>query len=264
MHLKLENFDGPLDLLLYLIKTQDINIFDIPISHITLQFLSFIKQAGKLDIHLAGDYLAMAAQLIEIKTNSLLPTLQNKDTTPNNLEEILDSDPRKPLVEQLLEFEVLRKASEALAQKSALFAEIYPTAEYKRRSEELSSFEQPIHGNPFDLAIIFEKVLLKYTHIKTLPKVVVETQKISIEQKMLEVVKKVGDNENPLNFKELILECQSRYELIVLLMSVLELCQTHQLMLQQSNEFEDIYILHGERFPHHKEETLNIKPANID
>lgn len=259
MHLKLENFDGPLDLLLYLIKTQDLNIFDIPIINITIQFMNFIREAGELDIHQAGEYLSMAAQLIEIKTNTLIPTLQNKLVSPNSLEEMADNDPRKPLVEQLLEYESIKKASEQLAQKSALFAEIYPSGEPKRREEEWNAFDRPIKGNPFDLAIVFERILLQYTHIKTLPKVVVQTQKITIEQKMEEVRAKMRGAVSPLNLKGLISDCASRYELIVLLMALLELCQMRHLLLFQNGEWEDIFLERGERFV--IEENIDLQNA---
>ncbi len=264
MHLKLENFDGPLDLLLYLIKTQDINVFDIPIVNITMQFLGFIREAGELDIQLAGDYLAMAAQLIEIKTNSLLPILQDKPLTAESLEDISDADPRKPLVEQLLEYEAYKKASETLAQKSALFADVYPSSEFKRRAEEWDAFERPIKGNQFDLAIVFEKILLQYSHIKTLPKVVVQTQKITIEQKMDDIRQTLGGTTVPIALKALILKCDSRYELIVLLMALLELCQRRQLVLMQSDQFEDIYLTAGIQFVEELIPQQSIDSVNID
>ena len=107
MHLRLENFDGPLDLLLHLIKAQELNIFNIPIAIITEQYLSFLKQVPALDFHSAGEYLAMAAQLIEIKANLLVPVLQNNLQESQTLEDIPEDDPRRVLVEQLLEEVIL-------------------------------------------------------------------------------------------------------------------------------------------------------------
>lgn len=248
MHLKLEHFDGPLDLLLYLIKAQDLNVFDIPISQITIQFLSFIRQANKLDIHQAGEYLAMAAQLIEIKTNALLPTLKNEQGGAQNFEEISDADPRKPLVEQLLEYENIKKLSEQLVLKNSVLENIFSSVEFKRREEEWNKFERPIKGSPFDLAIVFERILLQYSHIKTLPKVTVHTQKITIEQKMNQIVGKIDCISDIMHLKELIFDCESRYELIVLLMALLELSQKGRIILIQNNELEDIYISKGARF----------------
>lgn len=248
MHLKLEHFDGPLDLLLYLIKAQDLNIFDIPIAQITIQFLDFIRQASKLDIHQAGEYLAMAAQLIEIKTNALLPTLQNQQSGAQNFEEISDTDPRKPLVEQLLEYEQIKKFSEQLLVKNSSMENIFPSVEFKRREDEWNNFERPVKGNPFDLAIVFERILLQYSHVKTLPKVTVHTQKITIEQKMNQIIEKMSMISASMNLNELIFECESRYELIILLMALLELSQKSRIVLIQNNELEDIYIRKDHRF----------------
>lgn len=260
MHLKLEHFDGPLDLLLYLIKAQDLNIFDIPIASITIQFLDFIRQASKLDIHQAGEYLAMAAQLIEIKTNALLPTLQNQYEAAQAFEEISDADPRKPLVEQLLEYENIKKLSEQLLVKNSILENIFPSVEFKRREDEWNNFERPLKGNPFDLAIVFEKILLQYSQFKSLPKVVVHTQKITIEQKMNQILERIGLSADVLNLKELIFDCESRYELIVLLMALLELSQKRLVILIQNNELEDIYISRDSRFPSRNQTSAGYLP----
>lgn len=247
MHLRLENFDGPLDLLLHLIKAQELNIFNIPISTITEQFLSFLKQIPELDFHAAGEYLAMAAQLIEIKANMLVPVLQNKYDQVQSLEEISEEDPRKVLVEQLLEFEAIRKASEILGVKGSLNQEIYPTKEHRRREEEFSLFEHPIKGNAFDLVIAFERVLLEFSVQKAAPKVMVRAQKITIQQKM-DAVKQRLEITEYLTVKDLLFDCESRYELIVVLMAVLELCKANQLMIQQDQAFAEIRLTRGERF----------------
>ncbi len=247
MHLRLENFDGPLDLLLYLIKTQELNIFNIPIVLITEQFLGFLKQMPHLDFHLAGEYLAMAAQLIEIKANMLIPVLQNKPTDPNSLEQIEEQDPRKPLVEQLLEFEALRKASEFLAQAGQIQAEIIPSHEFKRREEEFSSYEHPIKGNAFDLVIAFERVLLRFSQIKSLPRVSVKAQKVTIQQKMTEVKLKLS-KVSSLFLRDLIVACPTRYELIVTIMAVLELCKANHLVVSQDDLFSPICLTAGRLF----------------
>lgn len=247
MHLRLENFDGPLDLLLHLIKAQELNIFNIPIATITEQFLSFLKQIPELDFHAAGEYLAMAAQLIEIKANMLVPVLQNKYDQVQSLEDISEEDPRKILVEQLLEFDAIRKASEILGVKSSLNQEIYPSKEHRRREEEFSLFEHPIKGNAFDLVIAFERVLLEFSVQKAAPKIMVRAQKITIQQKM-DAVKQRLEITEYLTVKDLLFDCESRYELIVVLMAVLELCKANQLMIQQDQAFAEIRLTRGERF----------------
>ncbi len=246
MHLRLENFDGPLDLLLHLIKAQELNIFNIPIAIITEQYLSFLKQVPELDFHSAGEYLAMAAQLIEIKAHLLLPVLQKSTENLESLEQISEEDPRRVLVEQLLEFEALKKASEILESMGTVAGNIYPTAEYKRREDEFSNFEHPIKGNPFDLIISLERVLLKFSNTSR-PKVIVKAQKITIQQKM-EIVKKRLEEVQIILLQDFLMECISRYELIVVIMAVLELCKANQVNIRQDNLFSPIELTKGEKF----------------
>lgn len=247
MHLRLESFDGPLDLLLHLIKAQELNIFNIPIVMITEQYLGFLKQVPELDFLTAGEYLAMAAQLIEIKANLLVPVLQNKqETEAENLAEVTEEDPRKVLVEQLLEFEAYKKASEVLQQLNSVAQDHFPSAEYKRREDEFALFEHPIKGNPFDLIIAFEKVLLKFNN-KTTPRVVVKAQKITIQHKMDYIKKKLGEMEQ-ITLQQIIVDCASRYELIVLIMALLELCKANHVSILQATTFSEIEIKKGFKF----------------
>ncbi len=247
MHLRLENFDGPLDLLLHLIKAQELNIFNIPIFIITEQYLSFLRQVPELDFLTAGEYLAMAAQLIEIKANLLVPVLQNKShLEPESLDQVSEEDPRKVLIEQLMEFEALKKASEVLQSLNATAQDIFPSGEYKRRDEEISAFEHPIKGNPFDLIISLERVLLKFSNQST-PKVIVRAQKITIQQKMELIKKKLEEFDN-VTLKTLIMDCLSRYELIVVIMAVLELCKANHVNLFQSAMFSEVELTKGIKF----------------
>jgi segregation and condensation protein A len=259
MHLRLENFDGPLDLLLHLIKAQELNIFNIPILMITEQFLSFLKQVPELDFFSAGEYLAIAAQLIEIKANMLLPVLQKTiNIEAESLDDIAEEDPRKLLVEQLLEFEALKKASEFLQNLNATVQDVFPSAEYKRREEEFAEFEHPIKGNPFDLIISLEKILLKFSG-HTTPKVVVKAQKITIQQKMTIVKKQLESNEL-ITLKSLIYECLSRYELIVMLMAVLELSKANHINIFQAAMFSEIELTKGSHF---YEDAANLQDAEV-
>lgn len=262
MHLRLENFDGPLDLLLHLIKAQELNIFNIPIAYITEQFLGFLKQVPELDFHMAGEYLATAAQLIEIKANMLIPVLQKNLHEPQNADEIQEEDPRKPLVEQLLEFEALKKASEFLAAAGRIQQEIIPSGESKRREEEIAQFEHPIKGNPFDLVIALEKVLLKFSVQKSSPKVTLKAQKITIQQKMLSIKKSLTDS-GTLTLKSLIFECQSRYELIVTIMAVLELCKANHLIVTQAIPMGEIAITRGLYFCEENSPAVDAEGAGV-
>jgi len=256
MHLRLENFDGPLDLLLHLIKVHELNIFNIPIALVTEQYLSFLKQVPELDFHVAGEYLAMAAQLVEMKANMLIPVLQNTQVEIKSLEEIPPDDPRRILVEQLLEFEALKKASEVLGVMSLAALDIYPSNEHKRREEEFSLFEFPVQGNAFDLIISLERVLLRFSN-KVTEKVVVRAQKITIQQKMA-VIKARLQGGAVVTLGDFIAECLSRYELIVIIMAMLELCKANHLVIQQNSFFTDIEMFQGPKF---FEQSLDVEPT---
>jgi segregation and condensation protein A len=248
MLLHLDNFDGPLDLLLYLIKSQEINIFNIPIFTITEQFLNFLKNTTTLDYLNAGEYLATASQLIEIKAHFLLPAIQKKyGQDYQSMEDVEETDPRKQLVEQLLEYESLQRAGMFLKTQLLAQPEIYPSQEYKRREEEFSEFEHPIYGNAFDLAIAFEKVLLRFSQQKPVPKLSVKSHKITIQQKMFFIKNKLEEVEF-LFLLELMSHFSSRYELIVSLMAILELCKSRQITLEQNTLFGDIKIQRGPYF----------------
>jgi segregation and condensation protein A len=247
MHLKLENFDGPLDVLLHLIKAQELNIFNIPIAIITEQYLSFLKQVTQLDFHTAGEYLTMAAQLIEIKANLLLPVLQQKEIqNPENIEEIKEDDPRKILVEQLIEFEALQNASSVFATLHEKAAHVFSSGECKRRQDEFLAFEHPLRGNALDLIIVLERLLLR--HNKSLAnKVIVKAQKITIQEKMEAIKKKLKDIE-VLTLTDLLENCESRYEFIVVIMAILELCKANHLNVFQPMAFAEIELSKGKFF----------------
>ena len=248
MHLRLQSFDGPLDLLLHLIKVQEMNIFNIPMALITDQFLSFLKQVPELDFHQAGEYLAMAAQLIEIKVALLIPALQNRVVDEATaLDDIPDGDPRKALVQALLEKEALMRAVNQLDSLSLLGRDVFPSGAHLRLQSEYEHLEAPIKGDPFSLVLAFEQVLLRFARSKNVQTVKVHAQKITIQKKMALIKQKFLLEEEFL-FRDVAVICESRYELIVTLMAVLELSKAGQLLLQQSEIFGPILLQKGKLF----------------
>ena len=109
--LELPNFEGPLDLLLHLIQSQEINIYDIPIAQITSQYLDYLKQMQQLNLQIAGEYFVMSSTLLRIKSKYLLP--QN-----DFVEDIVEEDPRDELVQQLVQYSVFKKISEYFKQRN--------------------------------------------------------------------------------------------------------------------------------------------------
>ena len=249
MHLQLENFDGPLDLLLHLIKVQEINIFNIPIAVVTKQFLSFIKQVPQLNFSEAGEYLAMAAQLVEIKSRMLLPNFEPDTEQASSLEDLSDDDPRKTLVAQLLEQDaaLLRRAAAELEKSAQYGDKRLASGEFKRRESEWEDLPRPIEGNALQLLLAFERVLLNFAKEKSVPTVRVRAQRISIHTRMIQL-KEMFSFKPLWLFSELLEDCESRYELIVTLMAVLELCKARQLDFRQEYTYGPIEIFHGDRF----------------
>jgi segregation and condensation protein A len=248
MRLHLANFDGPLDLLLHLIKAHEVSVFNIPIVLITEQYLSFLRNVPDLDFNEAGEYLAMAAQLIEIKAAFLVPALQNTlADNPESLEDLSADDPRRSLVEQLIAYEAIKEACIELNKLKMLGRDVFPSGEAKRREGEVDESMQPIKGDPYELVIAFERVLLRFAQKRNAPKVTVHAQKITIESRMVKL-KDFFRVVPAAQMTELFVDCESRYELIVVFMAVLELCKANQLQLEQHEHFGPITITHGPKF----------------
>lgn len=249
MHLSLSNFDGPLDLLLHLIKVQEINIFNIPIERVSAQFLAFIREVPSLNFSLAGEYLATAAQLVEIKSRMLLPNFEPDAREAESLDDMSDDDPRKTLVAQLLEQEAaqLRAAASELEQAGRFGASSFGSGEFRRREEEWDSLPRPLVGDALQLLLAFERVLLEFARERSVPTVRVRAQRISIHTRMEQLKDKFALKPDS-SFAELLEDCETRYELIVTLMAVLELCKAKQLDYRQEFTYGPIDIFQGERF----------------
>lgn len=247
MYLRLENFDGPLDLLLHLIKQQEINIFNIPISIVAEQYVAFLRNAPMLDFHSAGEFLAMAAQLLEIKANLLVPALQNRLVDAQSLEDIPEDDPRRPLVESLLEFEAIREACERLDRLSILGRDVFPSGEATRREEENEKLHTPIKGDAFSLVIAFERMLLRFAQSQSAPTVKVRAQKVTIQSRMV-VIKRRLEMTQQVTLRELFDDCETRYDLIITIMATLELAKAHHVLLRQEELFSPVIITIGEKF----------------
>src|SRR5215207_4666422 len=151
LRLKLGAFAGPLDLLLYLIKQEQANIFDIPIAKITDEYLKYIRLMKHLDISVAGDFLVMAATLIEIKSKMLLP----KELADEEAEEELE-DPREALVRQLLEHQKFKNAAQMLYERTTVEQAVFPRG--RLESDENNS---ETNASVFDLLGVFQKILAR-------------------------------------------------------------------------------------------------------
>lgn len=226
-------FSGPLDLLLYLIRKDELNIRDIPIARITRQYLTYIDLMQKLNLELAGEFVLMAATLIRIKTRMLLP----RDETQEE-----DADPREELIFALMEYKKFKEASEMLRERALLEEQfVVPPA-------PVGKIEGRVELSPattlFDLMIAWRE-LGKQQHRVIVHDVVPE--EVSIEDRMQAVLLALRHQETAL-YPELFAEMPRRVMAVVTFIALLELARTRRIALQQAFPFSDLRVNRGASF----------------
>jgi len=229
---KLEVFEGPLDLLLYLIKKDELNIYDIPIAKITDQYLEYLELLKLLDLNIAGEFIVMAATLMHIKSRMLLPP------DPNQEDEKLEEDPRAELVRRLLEYRKFKEAAGELAQMESSQKHLFP-----RLGEDKEKFtdgnDELFEASLFDLITAFTKVL------KDVPKDIfhqVVKDEFTVSEKMHDILHILVDKPR-IFFAELFRAARSKLEIITTFMAVLELIRLKEIVVAQVSSFGDIEIL---------------------
>lgn len=231
--LRLEMFEGPLDLLLYLIKKNDIDIYDIPISEITDQYMEYIEAMKTIDLNAVGDFLVMAATLMHIKSKMLLP--------PDPLaEEEVEEDPRDELVRRLEEYKRFKEIAEELKQKESLRQDLFPRNVDEAAMNELKqdAKEVLIEATLFDLINALSLALKKIPEKSTYQ---VTKEEFTVEQKVHELLHLLIEVDN-VNLVELFGKAQDKMEMVVLFMAVLELVRLKEIVCVQRRMFEDIVI----------------------
>src|SRR5215207_5591950 len=207
----LGEFEGPLDLLLHLIRQEQVSINDIPVARITDEYLRHLRVMQEMDIAVAGDFLVMAATLIELKTKMLLP----RDPLAAPEEE---EDPRSDLVNQLLEYQKYKAAAEMLWTRATV-----ERAVFKRAELETDKNNPEVAVGVFDLLKVFQDILTRHK-----------------EEKMLERLRNMVMSAGELNLRVFFERARSRRELVLAFLSVLELVRTTEVRLFQSETFGDI------------------------
>lgn len=232
LNLELPNFSGPLDLLLHLIKSQKIDIYDIPIAKITSQYLAYLSKWQTLDLKIAGEYFVMASSLLKIKSQYLLP----KNDFDNEI--IEDDDPREELVEQLVQYSIFNKISEFLdeRQKSAPITVAKEPSVASQKKVSLLPFGEI---SSKQLARAFFVVLQRFQHKNNVGEV--NIKEVSIEDMVLWLSSKLH-SAHKLSFFELSAELTTVDELISLFLAILELCRNQKIKVYQESDFEDLVI----------------------
>lgn len=228
---KLEVFEGPLDLLLYLIKKDEVDIYDISIERITGQYLEFMEAFKTLDLEVAGEFVVMAANLIYIKSRSLLPA----HVQPPE-EEAEEDDPRWDLIRQLVEYKKFKDAAAQLGAREALQNSLY-----QRLPEAAAPLpERPLgEVSVFDLINAFNKVLRRINQQENLREIFEENFTVSDK---IDLIMKMTAAEVPLKFTELFASAASRTEIVVTFLALLELIRLKQLRCLQEEPFGEIEV----------------------
>ncbi|MBI5149300.1 MAG: segregation/condensation protein A [Candidatus Omnitrophica bacterium] len=236
--LKLDIFEGPLDLLLYLIKKDDIDIHDIPISQVTEQYMQYIDMMKMLDLDVVGDFLVMAATLMQIKSRMLLPPDPNEQP-----EEELD--PRDELARRLLEYKKFKEIAEALKEKELLRQDLFGRAFDQEEIKQFKADAKEIYyeASLFDLINAFSEAL------KRAPEEVIHeiiTEEFTVEQKLHDVLHYLLEH-SPIRLQDLFTRCRHKIEIIVTFLAVLELIRLKELVAVQKGVFGEIEIMRNQQ-----------------
>ncbi len=224
---KLEKFEGPLDLLLYLIKKDEIDIYDIPIARITRQYLEYVEMMQMLNLDIAGEFILMAATLINIKSRMLLPRPEESE----------DEDPREALIMALMEYEKFKKASEHLREKEATERQFLRREDFSfldLAPEETFTLEATI----FDLLTAFKDAL---ENLERETYHTVKVEEVALEERIEHVERMLAAKEFAL-FHELYSDRPEKLVLIVTLLAVLELIKLNRLIVRQASPFGEIRV----------------------
>ncbi len=234
-------FEGPLDLLLYLIRAHRYDIFDIPISRITGEFVEYLSLMEEVAADVAGDFLVTAATLMQIKARMLLPKAESENEDSMDEE---NADPRAELVERLLEYQRIQEAAEELRDKREARADLFarsPDAlkgSWNAYDAELSQSLLLSDVSSFDLLSALKRVLKR---LEEAPVGLIKREAFSLAERLKDVEWRII-GAGQLSFDALCEDCQNRLEVVVTFLAVLELIRRGRARVSQSALFEEIVI----------------------
>ena len=227
LKIKIGEFAGPLDLLLFLIKQEQANIFDIPIARITQKYLEYVQMMKRLDIAVAADFLVMAATLIEIKSKMLLPR------DPSATDEEAFEDPRQEIIDRLLEYEKFKTAAGMLYERSTIEQAIFT-----RGPIESDENNAEVDASVFDLLTVFQKIAARHADEV---KMEIEREEISLAD-MIKNLKQRIFEKGEVNLLKFFEEMNSKRELVTAFIAVLEIVRAEGVKLLQNKTFGNIIL----------------------
>ena len=236
-------YDGPLDLLLDLIRKQDIDIYDIPIARITAQFLSYVEQLKQTDIDAAGDFIYTASLLIHIKSRMLLPR------APVDSVDADAEDPRRELVERLLEHERFKNAAQMLRTKQQIEEATWTNPGLRNFRAEVAdagidpesdpSMAQEIAADVPDLVRVFRDILER---AKQRPVLDVDEDAVTVGQMIEFIRRRLTIEDKPVALRQLLRNTRSERAVIAMFLALLELVRLQAILLRQDRNFDEIFI----------------------
>ncbi len=238
---KLDVFEGPLDLLLYLIKKSELDIYDIPISEITEQYLEYLELMRMLDLNIAGEFLVMAATLIHIKSKMLLPP-EEKEILPEE-----EEDPREELIRRLLEYKRFKEVAGVLQDMEGQRKKMFTRS--AGGDIELGPQDKFFEASLFDLISAFTRVL------KDVPKEVFQEiikDEFTVEQKVHDLLHMLVEKPS-LSLAEIFKKAKNKLEIIATFLAVLELIRLKEIVVVQNKSFDDIEVIRNEKHRLHVE-----------
>lgn len=226
---KLPAFEGPLDLLLHLIRVNEVDIYDIPIARITDEYFQYLALLQELDLEVAGEFLVMAATLVYIKSKMLLPA------DPAAPEEALEEDPRTPLVDMLLEYQRFRAAAETLSGREDQQRQFF----FRSTPLEVPAGGETLEVNLFDLLAAFREVVER---AKDQPVLDFVTRPVTTAERMVAILDRVAA-EASVSFESLFPPGAGRWPVIVTFLALLELLRQGSIRVQQQLDFGEIVVM---------------------
>jgi segregation and condensation protein A len=242
-------YEGPLDLLLDLIRKQDIDIYDIPIARITEQYLAYVEKIRELDVNVAADFIYMAAVLIHIKSKMLLPR------DPSAKAEELE-DPRTELVDRLLEHEKFKSAAQMLLQKQQIEDAVLTNPALKEFMDAEGT-EPEIAADVIDLVKTFQQILER---VRTRPVINVDEETVTVGQMIDYLRRRLALESRPIRLKQLLMRVPSRQALVCMFLALLEMVRLQAIQVRQDQMFGEIAV----RKHTHFDEIMNEQAAVRD
>jgi len=247
-------YDGPLDLLLDLIRKQNIDIYDIPIGRITAQFLEYTHQLKETDVDAAGEFIYVASLLIHIKSKMLLPR------DPMELGGTLDEDPRRELVERLLEHERFKAAAQMLMQKQqieeATWSQPGMKAFLRDEGKESVNEEREIDADTVDLVRVFQDILER---LRARPIHSIDEETVTVAQMIQYVKQRLIMEDRPVSLRRLLSNTRSERALICTFLAMLELVRLQAILLRQTESMGDILIKKSDQFDQVMEDQAAVR-----